>query len=563
MGAAAKRATQGRNLLCHSAKSSHDEIGHTGQAVKGVASTSLSIFLLIAALLGGCASLPPGSDYPKTVSVAFEHPEDTVAGRKFMQAATAHGGNSGFRLLTRGIDGFLTRVQMINAAERTLDLQYFIFRNDETGQLLAEALLRAADRGVRVRILIDDGDTADGDEQLSALQAHPHIELRIFNPFAYRGHVELFRFAEFLFNASRLDYRMHNKLLVADNALALIGGRNIADEYFQVAPDFQFGDDDIFAVGPVVKALSGTFDDYWNSASAIPLNALSASSTAALAAYRRTLAGHRVKVKTEGADYAGRIASGEPLAGLLSGKLPLVWAPALVVCDSPDKSRIEKGERVGKLMHRAVARNVAEVKSELLMVSPYLIPGTEGMALFCDLRRRGVRVAILTNSLMSSVVLSAQSGYMHYRRPLLESGVELYEIRAQLGNPKGSGETPAMAKFGNYALHAKLFVFDRKKLFIGSMNFDQRSMHLNTEVGLIIDSPDLAQQTAARFAAMAKPANSYQPILQADESGGSPRLLWRTEEDGAMIDYAEEPARSAWQRFKVDLLSLLPLDDEL
>ncbi len=521
------------------------------------------LLLVAAALLGGCASLPPGADFPKTASQAYAHPEQTTLGRKFADAARTHDGDSGFRILTQGVDGFLTRAQMIGGAERSLDLQYFIFRNDDTGQLLAEALLHAADRGVRVRLLLDDGETIEGDDQLRALQAHPQITIRFFNPFAYRGHVQFFRFTEFLFNSARLDYRMHNKLLVTDNALALIGGRNIGDGYFQIDPEAQFGDEDVLAVGPVVRQLSATFDDYWNSALAIPAEALGATSAAALDAYRRALAEHRRQLKAEGADYARRAASGEPLTGMLNGSLPLVWAPARVVCDSPDKSRTEKGEIVGKLMHRAVADEVAQVQSELLMVSPYLIPGDEGMALFRNLRQRQARVGVLTNSLLSANVLIAHAGYTRYRRPLLEMGVELYEVRTRLGSAQGSGQSKAMTRFGTYALHAKLFVFDRKKLFIGSMNFDQRSMHLNTEIGLIIDSPELARQTAARFAAIVQPANSYRVLLQPDAAGGVPRLRWRTLEDGTLVDYDAEPAQSGWQRFKSDFLSLLPLDREL
>ena len=209
---------------------------------------------------------------------------------------------------------------------------------------------------------------------------------------------------------------------------------------------------------------------------------------------------------------------------MISGRLPLVWAHAQVVYDSPDKKKVENGAMVGRLMERAVANATREVQSELLMVTPYLIPGKEGMQLFKDLRQRNVRVRILTSSLESSTVLLAQAGYMHYRVPLLEDGVELYEIRSLLGNTRGSGQTAAISRFGNYSLHAKLFVFDRKRLFIGSMNFDQRSMHLNTEIGLIIDSPELAQQIAARFEAMVQPANSYMLALRPNAAGE--RQVW-------------------------------------
>ena len=454
---------------------------------------------------------------------------------------------------------------MINSAERSLDLQYFIIRQDETGQLLTGALLRAADRGVRVRVLIDDGDTLDGDEQIAVLESHPQIEIRIFNPFVYRGHIELFRAVEFAFTASRLDYRMHNKLLVVDNAIALVGGRNIGDQYFQVDPDSQFGDDDVFTAGPIVGRLSKTFDEFWNSAIAIPIEGLAngEQTSAALAAYRKTLEEHRLQLKIDGTDYASRVASGEPLAGMIAGRLPLVWAHAELVYDSPDKKRVSNGEMVGKLMHRSVAEAAAAVQSELVIVTPFFIPGDAGMHMFEDLRKRGVRVRVLTNSLESTPELVAHAGYMHYRLPLLEEGVELYEVRALLGNARGSGETLAATRSGNYALHAKLFVFDRQKLYVGSMNFDERSRTLNTEVGLIIDSRELAEQTAARFESIVAPANSYRLALQVAGAGGASRLLWNTQEDRKTIEYDREPARSGWQRMKVNILSLVPLDGEL
>jgi cardiolipin synthase C len=530
--------------------------------------TRLTGLVLIIALVGGCASLPPGADFPKTESVAFEHPEQTRLGRRFEAPVRAHAGNSGFRLVPLGVDGFLTRVQMINAAERTLDLQYFIFQADDTGKLLTEALLRAADRGVRVRVLIDDAEASDVDAQIAALDAHPNIEIRLFNPFFNRSHAKFLRGMEFAFNASRLDYRMHNKLFVADNAIALVGGRNIGDEYFQVNPDWQFGDYDVFAAGPIVKRLSATFDDYWRSDLSIPVQALAdgKSPQDALNAYRKSLDEHWQKIEADGTDYMTRIASGEPLVGMLSGRVPLVWAHAEVVCDSPEKRLVEKGAMVGRLMHRPVAIAAAAVKSELLIVSPYFIPGDEGMKLFKDLRARNVHIRVLTNSLESTSELGplmAYAGYMQYRVPLLKAGVELYEVRPVLGSPKGSGGKPESEYHGRFALHGKVFVFDRERLFIGSMNFDQRSMRLNTEIGLIIDSPVLARQTAARFESITRPSNSYVLVLRPDGADGSPHLIWHTELDGKSIDYDRAPARNAWQRMEVNFFSTLPLDHEL
>jgi cardiolipin synthase C len=524
------------------------------------------VLVLTFSILSGCASLPPGSAFPKTRSLAIANPEATALGQEVGRSARAHPGYSGFRLLSAGVDGFLVRAQMANAAQRSLDLQYFILRGDETGRLLTDAVLRAADRGVRVRVLIDDGETIAGDEQINALSAHAHVEVRIFNPFAYRGHVKLVRAFEFMLTSSRLDYRMHNKLFVADNAVALIGGRNIGDQYFQVDPASQFADDDVFTAGPIVRELSTTFDAYWNSAIAIPVEALAGAKSADASSLteRREAPAKPREASMEGtADYSSRVATGEPLAGMLSGKVPLVWAHAQLVCDSPEKKSVEKGWMVGQLMHRPVAKAVVAVQSELLMITPYLIPGQEGMQMFRDLRQRNVRVRVLTSSLESSTVLLAQAGYMRYRVPLLEAGVELFEVRSLLGDAKGSGQSTAMSRYGNYSLHAKLFIFDRKRLFIGSMNFDQRSMHLNTEIGLIIDSPALAQQMAARFESMVRPVNAYKVAFGPTEAGRPGGLVWRTQEDAKLVDYSVEPARGDAQRNEAHLLTLLPLDKEL
>jgi len=535
---------------------------------------------LVIACLAGCSTLPPGADAPRIRSVALDHPEASALGQDVERLAQAHPGVSGFRLLSTGADGFLARVQMVRAAQRSLDLQYFILRGDATGRLLAQAVIDAADRGVRVRVLIDDGETLDGDQQILAINAHPNVQVRVFNPFRYRGHVQALRAVEFMLDASRLDYRMHNKLFIADNAVALIGGRNVGDEYFQVDPASQFADDDVFAAGPVVRELSGAFDVFWNSALAIPAEALgvaSAGATGDAPPMRRLPEPPPLAAPADAgpgapgapsaaavvADLARRIPSGEPLRAMTSGQLPLAWAPAQLVYDSPDKKSVEQGWMVGRLMRRPVARAVQAVQSELLMITPYLIPGQEGMRMFEDLRARHVRVRLLTNSLESSTQLLAQAGYMRYRAPLLSMGVDLFEIRSLLGDARGSGESPDMSRYGHYSLHAKLFVFDRTRLFIGSMNFDQRSMHLNTEIGLIIDSPELALQMVRRFEAMVRPPNAYEVVIHDTRPGDAPALAWRTEENARPVEHLVEPARSAAQRGAATLLTRLPIDREL
>jgi putative cardiolipin synthase len=534
---------------------------HLPATKSSFASNRYAGLALAAALIAGCATMP-GAHYPRAPSSALAHPEDTALGARFEVAARSHDGNSGFRILTAGVDGFLTRVQMIDSAQKTLDLQYFIFRGDETGRLLTDALVRAADRGVRVRVLVDDGDAVSGDEQIVALDAHPSVEVRIFNPFAYRGHLRAIRAVEFFFNTSRLDYRMHNKLLVVDNSVALVGGRNIGNQYFQMDPRSQFADDDVFTAGPIARQLSMTFDEYWNSRFAIPVKALpgSAIKTNELAQHR--VAGRRREemrpLESPGLDYVALIATGEPYAGMVSGRLPLIWAPAAVICDSPDKHKVASGAVAGRLMESAVAAAARGVKSELLMVTPYFVPSDDEMQLLLDLRARHANVRILTNSLQSAPELAAQSGYMRFRVPLLMQGVDLHEARSFLGNARGSGQTKRISSYGNFALHAKIIVFDRDRVFMGSMNFDQRSRRLNTEIGLIIDSPELALQSARRFQGMVLPENSYSVELQDKH-----RLVWKTREDGKDVVYDREPARNERQRLEVKFLSYLPLDREL
>ena len=552
---------------------------------------------LVLASLGGCATLPPGSSYPKASSVALPDPQSTALGRQFASATSRNGGRSGFHLVNVGVDGFLMRLEMINAAERTLDLQYYIFRGDESGRLLTDALSRVADRGVRVRVLVDDAETVAGDEQLLALSGHPAVEIRVFNPWAYRGHNEFLRDAEFILRHSRLDYRMHNKMLVADNAVALAGGRNVGDQYFQIDPESQFADDDVFIGGPITRELSSRFDEYWNSPLAIAAEALAhrdpkdlvASSTRLLATARAR------KVKAAGFNYDGKLAAGEPLAGILSGKVPLAWADAQFVCDTPDKkSAVAKakaahsnearsgagsaaaaasapasgavpkpGSAPGDLMYEPVFQLANQAKSELIIVTPYFVPSKDELRLLESRRQQQVSVRVLTNSLESNSNLLAHAGYMHHRPKLLQQGVQLYEVRSLLGNTRGSGQSKQLSRYGNYALHGKLFVTDRQQLFIGSMNFDVRSRRLNTEMGLIIANADLAQQQATRFEAMTRPENSYSVALGTEGARGSSRLVWRTVEDGKPVEYKSEPARSAWQRMKAKVFSWLPLDSEL
>jgi putative cardiolipin synthase len=527
-----------------------------------VRNCAFSLAAIASGWLGGCASLPPGSNYPKAASQTLADPQTTRLGQQFAKASSQHSGRSGFRILNVGVDGFLMRLEMISSAERTLDLQYYIFRGDETGRLLTDALSRAAGRGVRVRVLVDEAERVAGDEQLLALSGHAGIEIRVFNPWKYRGHNDFLRDVEFITRHSRLDYRMHNKMLIVDGAVALAGGRNVGDQYFQVDPDSQFADDDVFAGGPITHDLSSKFDEFWNSQLAIPAEALAHLDPKDLASASARLftAARARKVAAAGLNYQQKLATNEPLAGILSGEVPLVWAAAQFVCDPPDKKSAVAGLRVGDLMYEPLAKLLRQTQSELIVVTPYFVPTKDQLHVLQSLGQQQVRVRILTNSLQTNPNVAAHAGYTHYRVTLLQNRVELSEARALLGDARGSGESKQLTRYGNYALHAKFYVFDRKALFIGSMNLDVRSRRLNTEMGFIIDSTELAQQQAGRFEAMTRLENAYVVRLR---DGSQTQLVWHTQENGKPVDYEREPARSAWQRAKAKILAWLPLDREL
>jgi putative cardiolipin synthase len=527
-------------------------------------------FVALAIALSACstlpqeATLPLGAHIERPESTALANPEQTKLGKLLEPRARAHQGMAGFRLFANGVACFRARTEMAALAEKTLDVQYFSIESDQTGRLFIESLLDAADRGVRVRILVDDSKNVGRDAEIVALAGHPNIELRVFNPFSYRGALEFMRAAEFALNERRLNYRMHNKLFVVDNELALIGGRNIGDSYFAASETREFGDYDMLVAGPMVRTLSGSFDAFWNSPLAIPLQNLVVlkPTKEKLDAYRETLRAHHAKM--EGSVYTRPMSDGGPIANVLGEKSPLIWARAEAIYDSPEKAKVESGKQAGQLLRERVEAAAADVKSELIVVTPYLVPGDDGMRLFTDLRSRKVRVRILTNSLQSTDAPITFSAYGRYRVPMLEAGIELYETRPELGNTnvpgggslKSSSATP-------FALHAKVFVFDRRKAFVGSMNFDERSRHLNTELGVLVESPEIAKEIVERFDAVAQPANSYVLALGSRDATGKPKPQWRTEENGAPVVYEDEPRVDPMVRLKVQMLSLLPLDSQL
>ena len=513
-------------------------------------------------LVGGCATSLPGAHFPRPESHALAPPAASISGLAF-DAARGGDGRSGFRMLSAGMDWLLARVELIDAASSSLDLQYYIFHGDESGLLIASALLRAAERGVRIRLILDDGESVAGDEKILALAAQPNVEVRIFNPLRYRGHARALRAADFVIEKGRVDYRMHNKLLIADASVVMIGGRNIGDQYFQIDPKSQFGDDDVMAAGPVVPQLAAVFDEFWNSPRTVPAAAVDArhTSAAALDDLRTTIDAQRRRLDAAQSEFLKRLATGEPLKNFTSDAAQVRWAPFHMAYDSPDKKDVVRGWAPGNLIYDAFAAQARGVNAEMLVITPYLIPTRGEMALLAEQRARNARVRILTNSLASTPSLPAHAGYMHQRSRLLDLGVELHEIRSALGDTQGSGQGRAITRRGTYGLHAKIYVFDRRSLMVGSMNLDQRSRHLNTEIGVIIDSPDLAAQTAGRFEELAELDNAYR--VDAQTADASRTLTWTTRQNGLEQVFTREPAHDSWQRVAVGLLALLPLDGEL
>ena len=460
------------------------------------------------------------------------------------------------------------RTQLVRAAERSLDIQYFIFVEDYTGKLLLDSVLRAADRDVHVRLLIDDLNSfgqADMRATLAALDKNKNIEVRLFNPFVYHGNITLFRKVEFALNAPRVNHRMHNKLMVVDGAVAVIGGRNVADAYFETGDlAIRFGDFDVAAVGSVVPKLSESFDAYWNCALAIPQEAL-APLVGKLSESETRAALEENRDRADRDDIARRLDKGDPLAGMLAGRTPLAWANAIVVADPPEKAAPTSDTEAVSPTARELNHRMNEVGRELVVISPYFIPGPAGLATLEGLRRRGVRVRVLTNSLASTDVPVVHSAYRRYREPLLEAGVEIFEVRPAPGQLRSDQESHGGVSGGSgapFALHAKAYVFDRQSVFLGSANLDPRSLELNTEVGLLIESTDLARQIIERFDEFSASSNSYRVMRTKDNLSGT-ALAWRTSVDGRIIDWHYEPDTSLWQRIEVDLLSFLPIEDQL
>jgi putative cardiolipin synthase len=506
--------------------------------------------LLSVMLLAGCATTLP-TDYSATPSSAFASPERTKLGRFFLSEIEAHPLDSGAMLITSGQEGFRARVGLANVAEKTLDLQYYIWENDTVGKVLAERVLRAADRGVRVRLLVDDIGTADTEFGFAQMDFHPKIEIRLFNPFADRDG----RLLQFASDFNRLNHRMHNKAIIADNAMAIIGGRNIGDDYFGIGAVANFRDLDVGLVGSVVRKLSRGFDLYWNSEQAIPISALIDHGLSAQEFEDHKFRLYRWVEELVDFPYTIDRSKDELFARLEAAGDRFVWASATVIYDPPDKLNDDDEEVLDELLELGL-----EKEHEVVAEAAYWIPGELGLGRARDARERGISTRVLTNSLATNDVNAVHAGYAKYREQMLRYGVEIYELRPDAGIQKPRWWL--MAGRSRASLHTKAVVFDRQKVVIGSFNFDPRSMSINTEVVVLIDSPEFAAQVLTYMETGIRPENSYRLALESDESGIE-RLVWITENDGNEVRYYSDPEVGAWRRFTTWLLSLLPIEHQL
>ncbi|WP_139558721.1 phospholipase D family protein [Methylotetracoccus oryzae] len=528
--------------------------GHVGREfewsvphpVKSVPMRAPALALAFAlVLLVGCAGMP--KEYPRTPSKAFPSYASTAIGAYFEKAAGSHPGQSGFAIFPDGRRAFTTRIAMTELAEKTLDLQYFIWDADTTGRILAERVVRAADRSVRVRILVDDLNLKGRDVVVAALDAHPNIEIRLFNPFAQRSA----QWLDFIADFDRVNHRMHNKLFVMDNVVAVVGGRNIGNHYFEVHQQVNFRDLDVVTGGPVVREASGAFDHFWNSDWAVPIRAM-VDRPATEADLRRVVQMGHERIAKDPYPYP----LAQDVANLRSELTAifdtLIWAPGHMIFDDPNE--IKKYGRTTTMTERFF-RRIERLRNELLIEVPYFVVRDRGLAAAKRLHERGVLIRVLTNSLASNDVLAAHAGHAEHRDELVAAGVELYELRA---DPAIKKRTFYLSGSAQSTLHNKVMVFDRKDVFIGSLNLDPRSGDINTEAGLYIESPELAAKLVAYMDEGVRPQYSYRVRLDADGD-----LYWTTETNGKTERYDHDPNSTAWQRAKVRFIRMLPVMNQL
>lgn len=453
---------------------------------------------------------------------------------------------TGLRLLPANVDALALRVLTVRQAERSLDSFYYIWQDDLTGNFLLRELLEAAERGVRVRLLIDDIGVGDLDEVLAGLDGHENLEIRLFNPTHARESV-VRRGLEMALRFSSMNRRMHNKAWIADGRIGVVGGRNIGDAYFDADEDAHFNDLDLAVVGSVLEETEALFDEFWNSEFALPISSLRRGETPSL---DRTAMLIAERLDDEAlAPYQARLEQGAELASLLDPSGLLWTSSARLLADPVSKAAGEEGENW--IMHE-LAPLLRASRHSVEIMSPYFVPKEEGTQWFVDIAQGGVDVAVLTNSLAATDVAAVHGGYAPFREPLLRGGVRLFELRRSGNNASFSlrGSTDAQ-------LHTKAFTVDDRLAFVGSLNFDPRSVSLNTEMGVVFEVPELVGEIRALFAEETSPRYSYS-VTWTPEG-----LRWSGQEDGQTIVLHDEPNASLWRRTIAGIMAVLPLDSQL
>jgi cardiolipin synthase C len=513
-------------------------------------SAAVLLLLACAAMLTGCA-LPSLAGRTQSVALDPAQAQTTQLGHAVAAGLATHPGLSGVYPLANPQAAFAARMFLANAAQRTLDVQYYIWRNDLTGTLLLEQLREAAERGVRVRLLLDDnGIPSSLDATLAALDAHPNVEVRLFNPFVVRKPKSL----GFLTDFSRANRRMHNKSFTADSAATIVGGRNIGDEYFGATDGVVFSDLDVLAIGPAAADVAHDFDRYWQSDSAYPVDRILPH---AGVEPLRELADKAQAIERDPAAIAYAKALRElPIARQLpAGTLPFEWAKTRMISDDPAKglNQAPPEARLIQQMHDILG----DPTRELDLVSPYFVPAQTGTQYFTQLAANGVAVRVLTNALESTDVAAVHSGYAKRRVELLKSGVQLYELRRLPAADGKKDERSGSSGSSGSSLHAKTFAVDAKRVFVGSFNFDPRSANLNTELGFVIDSPELASTIETTFQTLV-PQIAY--TVRLDDKGN---VYWLERDGDKEIRYDTEPNTSWFGRVGVWFMSILPIESHL
>jgi putative cardiolipin synthase len=486
---------------------------------------------ILVLLLSGCVSLPRHVEKSRTE--ALSHPETTSLGR-LVAREESNKSLSGIRLLSSGEEALADLVALADHAERTLDIQYYIIHQDDSARILLHHLRLAADRGVRVRVLVDDLNTAGEDRRFLHLGEHVNVEVRVFNPFPGGRFATWTRFVASATDIRRINHRMHNKLFVADNALAITGGRNIGDEYFTRDPRSNFIDLDVVAAGAIVPELSASFDAFWNSKYAYPIASV-ASATSTEPASAPIVE-------------SGPVANSNWLAAELeSGNVQLTWVPASVLADRPAKIASESSPEEEVTIANNLSALMLSAKQELLVISPYFVPGKEGVAMLAKLIDQGVHIRILTNSLASTDSPLVDTGYARYRVRLLKLGVDLSEVRPKLGQKRVRFHP---FRSSNASLHAKALVIDQKTVFIGSMNMDARSAHTNSELGLVMRSAEIARQVTSLLDDIS--ADGSYKLQLVDHTN---KIEWSSGEAGSEKIWHTDPETTRLQRFTLKVLA--------